>query len=63
MGTGDLFINGNVAMFLSGIWKTPTFRQAKNFKWDVVMLPKGPGGNRAFRHGWIGVRHPYELTA
>ncbi len=54
MGTGDMFSNGTVAMFVSGIWKTPTFRLIKNFKWDVVMLPKGPGGHRGFSTGGSG---------
>ncbi len=54
MGTGDMFTNGTVAMFLSGIWKTPTFRLAKDFKWDVVMLPKGPGSIRGFGTGGSG---------
>jgi ABC-type glycerol-3-phosphate transport system substrate-binding protein len=54
MGTGDMFMNGSVAMFLSGIWKTPTFRQIKDFKWDVVMLPKDPEGHHAFSTGGSG---------
>jgi multiple sugar transport system substrate-binding protein len=54
MGTSNMFENGTSAMFLSGIWKTPTFRQIKDFKWDVVMLPKGPKGNRAFSTGGSG---------
>ncbi len=53
MGTDDLFMNGTVAMFLSGIWKTPRFRDIKDFKWDVVMFPKGPKG-RAFMTGGSG---------
>jgi len=55
MGTSDMFMNGTVAMFLSGIWKTPKFRtDIKNFKWDVVMFPKGPTGIRAFGTGGSG---------
>ena len=54
MGTGDMFTNGTVAMFLSGLWKTPTFRQAKDLQWDVVMLPKNPDGYRAFTTGGSG---------
>ncbi len=54
MGTGDMFTNGTVAMFLSGLWKTPTFRQAKDLKWDVVMFPKNPSGFRAFSTGGSG---------
>jgi ABC-type glycerol-3-phosphate transport system substrate-binding protein len=54
MGTGDMFTNGTVAMFLSGLWKTPTFRQAKDLKWDVAMFPKNPNGYRAFSTGGSG---------
>lgn len=54
MGTSDMFVNGTVAMFLSGIWKTPKFRPITNFKWDVVMFPKGPNGYRAFSTGGSG---------
>jgi ABC-type glycerol-3-phosphate transport system substrate-binding protein len=54
MGTSDMFINGSTAMFLSGLWKTPSFRAIKNFQWDVVMFPKGPNGNRAFGTGGSG---------
>ncbi len=54
MGTGDMFMNGSEAMFISGIWKTPTFRQIKDFKWDVVMMPKGPNGVRGFATGGSG---------
>jgi len=55
MGTSDMFVNSTSAMFLSGIWKTPTFRtQIKDFKWDVVMFPKGPTGIRAFGTGGSG---------
>jgi len=54
MGTGDMFSNGSEAMFISGIWKTPTFRMIKDFKWDVVMMPKGPRGFRGFSTGGSG---------
>jgi multiple sugar transport system substrate-binding protein len=54
-GTSDLFINGKVAMFISGIWRTPPFRhEIKNFKWNVAMFPKGPTGIRAFASGGSG---------
>jgi multiple sugar transport system substrate-binding protein len=54
MGTSDMFINGTVAMYLSGIWPTPKFRPIKDFGWDVVMLPKNPSGYRAFSTGGSG---------
>jgi multiple sugar transport system substrate-binding protein len=49
-----MFMNSSVAMFLSGIWKTPRFREIKDFKWDVAMLPKNPNGFRAFSTGGSG---------
>jgi ABC-type glycerol-3-phosphate transport system substrate-binding protein len=54
IGASDLFMNGASAMFLSGIWKTPQFRDIKNFDWDVIMFPKGPTGQRAFKGGGSG---------
>jgi multiple sugar transport system substrate-binding protein len=54
MGTSDMFISERVAMFFSGIWKTPSFRTIKNFEWDVVMFPKGPKGIRGFSTGGSG---------
>ncbi|HUO56834.1 MAG TPA: sugar ABC transporter substrate-binding protein [bacterium] len=54
MGTSDMFVNGTVGMFLSGIWKTPKFRPITNFKWDVVMFPKNMIGYRAFSTGGSG---------
>lgn len=47
----DFFLNGQAAMFFSGIWKTPYLRQGQKFKWDVAMFPKGPTGKRGF---WLG---------
>ena len=54
VGTSDMFMNGSAAMYLSGIWKTPAFRDIKNFKWDVAMFPEGPGGYRGFSTGGSG---------
>jgi ABC-type glycerol-3-phosphate transport system substrate-binding protein len=54
IGTSDMFVNGSVAMYLSGIWQTPKFRGIKDFKWDVVMFPKNPSGYRAFSTGGSG---------
>lgn len=53
VGSSDMFTNGSVAMFLSGIWKVPQFRDIKNFDWDVALFPKGPGG-RAYQSGGSG---------
>ncbi len=53
MGADRMFANGRIAMFLSGIWETPQFRNY-NFDWDVAMFPKNPEGVRAFGTGGTG---------
>lgn len=66
VGSADLFVTGKAAMFLSGIWKTPYFREIKKFDWDMVMFPKGPSGLRRFSTGGSGYainkksKHPKE---
>src|SRR5579872_144283 len=35
-----LFEAGKAAMFLSGIWRTPTFRGIQNFPWDITLSPR-----------------------
>jgi multiple sugar transport system substrate-binding protein len=54
IGSSDMFMNGTVAMFLSGFWKTPQFRGIKNFDWDIAMFPKSPSGQRGFQSGGSG---------
>jgi multiple sugar transport system permease protein len=54
VGAADLFMTGKLAMFHSGIWNTPQFRDIKGFDWDVAMFPKGPTGIRAFGTGGSG---------
>ncbi len=53
-GTMSMFLDGKLAMFYSGLWKVPTFRDIKNFDWDVAMFPKGPDGTRGFSSGGSG---------
>ena len=53
MGADRMFANDRVAMFLSGIWETPLFRNY-NISWDVVMFPKNAAGVRAFGTGGTG---------
>jgi len=71
LGNSDLFMNGKAAMFHTGIWHVPTFRQVKGLDWDVVEFPKGPNGHRAFAMDAAGYgilktsKHPelaYELV-
>jgi len=53
-GTSDMFAKGTAAMFLSGLWHTPEFREAKDLSWDIAMFPKGPDGQRGFSIGGSG---------
>ncbi len=53
IGFNEMFMTGKIAMYGSGIWETPIFREIKDFKWDIVMFPKGPGG-RGFATGGSG---------
>jgi ABC-type glycerol-3-phosphate transport system substrate-binding protein len=48
VGASDLFIQGKAAMFLSGIWKTPYFRETMKYKWDAALFPKSPKGTRGY---------------
>ncbi len=53
--TSTLFANGKAAMFISGVWKTPYFRESiKDFKWDAVMMPRSPLGHRGCSAGGSG---------
>jgi ABC-type glycerol-3-phosphate transport system substrate-binding protein len=61
-GTMARFMNQQLAMYYSGIWKTPEFRPIKTFDWDIAMFPKGPTGIRSFESGGsgYGIRKGYE---
>ncbi|OED34158.1 hypothetical protein AB834_07255 [PVC group bacterium (ex Bugula neritina AB1)] len=62
MGIQTMFTSGRLAMFASGIWETPTLRdktmamraKGMDFRWDVVMFPKGNSGIRGFGTGGSG---------
>jgi multiple sugar transport system substrate-binding protein len=45
---GEMFATGRAAMFLFGLWKTPRFREIRNFRWDAAMLPHDPRGRLDF---------------
>lgn len=42
-GSQALFLNGQLALFHTGIWKTPGFRKITAFDWDVVRFPTKAG--------------------
>jgi multiple sugar transport system substrate-binding protein len=48
VGSSDMFMQGKVAMFFSGIWKTPFFREIKKFDWDCCLFPKPKDGRNGF---------------
>ena len=39
MTSAQMFINGKLAMYLSGRWMTPKFRETINFDWDIIEFP------------------------
>lgn len=53
MGVDYMFASGRLAMFLSGIWEAPSFRNY-DFNWDVAMFPKNSRGIRRFGTGGSG---------
>ncbi len=42
-GALGVFLNGQVAMLHTGIWKTPEFRKITRFHWDVARFPTKKG--------------------
>jgi len=48
VGSADMFMQGKVGMFFSGIWKTPFFREIKKFDWDCTIFPKPKDGKNGF---------------
>jgi len=56
----DLFLAGQLAMFIDGTWQVGYLRSKKadmKFKWDVAMLPKGRSASKLivpnFTGGWV----------
>ncbi len=41
----QMFLQGRLAMHLSGRWLVPKYRQDADFDWDVVEFPKGTKGS------------------
>lgn len=54
MGATQLFMTQKLAMYQSGFWESTTFKDIKDFEWDVAMFPKGPTGIRRFGTGGSG---------
>ncbi len=41
----QMFLQGKIAMHLSGRWLVPKYREDADFDWDVVQFPKGENGS------------------
>ncbi len=39
MTTAQMFINGQLAMYLGGRWMVPKFKETIDFKWDIIEFP------------------------
>jgi multiple sugar transport system permease protein len=51
----NLFAQGRVAMYMTGIWEVPKFREEiQNFDWDIAPFPAGPTGLRGVTTGGSG---------
>lgn len=51
---GQLFAQSKLAMFVSGRWSVPAFREKLTFKWDIRPFPRGAAGSivDADASGW-----------
>lgn len=41
----QLFLQGKLAMMVSGRWSVPVFREQAQFQWDIAPFPKGKAGS------------------
>ena len=41
----QLFIQGKIAMHISGRWSTPRYRKDIHFNWDIAKFPRGKAGS------------------
>ncbi len=53
MTTAQMFVNKKLAMYVSGRWMVPKFREAVNFDWDIMEFPSS-NENRLYidASGW-----------
>lgn len=55
MGSAEMFKQGKVAMFYSGSWQIPNFRDIKDFEWDIALPPmNATTRHRAYSGGGSG---------
>ena len=61
----QLFIQGKIAMHISGRWSTPRYRKDIDFNWDIAKFPRGKAGSivDCDTSGWAissSSKHPKE---
>ena len=55
VGSHELFAQGRIAMYVTGIWEVPRFRtEIKDFDWDIAAFPAGPTGLHGVASGGSG---------
>ncbi len=55
VGPHELFAQGRVALYVTGIWEVPRFRtEIKDFDWDIAPFPAGPTGLHGVASGGSG---------
>lgn len=54
----ELFMSGNVAMYMDAGAHIARFQELEGFEWDIALLPEGPAGNRLGRVGPTGLVIP-----
>ena len=42
---GQMFLQGKLAMYVSGRWMVPKLREDADFDWDIVKFPSGNSGS------------------
>jgi ABC-type glycerol-3-phosphate transport system substrate-binding protein len=52
--TQSMFLNGQVAMMVSGVWNVPTFLEKKDLEFDVARFPMSPKGGKGWTTGGSG---------
>lgn len=66
MGQSQMFETGKVAMFPTGMWMVPTYRESVNFEWTAVEMPIGVQRVNTIHSGTLAVsadsKHPDEAV-
>lgn len=50
--SAQMFLNGKLAMYLSGRWLYPKIKEQANFNWQIINFPYGKNGVLCDTSGW-----------